>query len=108
MIGTIVKKPRITALTELLPILAMEVNAPIHLEKEVISLNSKKHMSMKVPLCSSWCVSPILLTDDIKKCTCKQCMSIVANIVYKNKTALKFKGENEKNEKRINTDGLCT
>ena len=69
MIGTIFKKPRITVLTEL-PILAMAVNAPIHLEKEVISLNNKEHMSMKAPLCSSWCVSPILLTDDIKKCTC--------------------------------------
>lgn len=46
MIGTIVKKPRITVLTEL-PILAMAANAPIHLEKEVISLNNKEHMSMK-------------------------------------------------------------
>ena len=64
MIGTIVKKPRITVLTEL-PMLAMAVNAPIHLEKEVISLNNKEHMSMKVPLCSSWCISPILLTDII-------------------------------------------
>lgn len=90
MIGTIVKKPRITVLTEL-PILAMAVNAPIHLEKEVISLNNKEHMSMKVPLCSSWCISPILLTD-----TCRQCMSIVANIAYKNKTTLKFKGESKK------------
>lgn len=33
---------------------------------------------------------------DIKKCTCKQCMSIVANIAYKNKTTLKFKGESKK------------
>ena len=53
MIGTIVKKPRITVLTEL-PMLAMAVNAPVHLEKEVISLNNKEHVSMKVPLCSSW------------------------------------------------------
>ena len=68
----------------------------IRVTKEVISLNNKEHMSMKVPLCSSWCISPILLTDDIKKCTCKQCMSIVANIAYKNKTTLKFKGESKK------------
>lgn len=95
MIGTIVKKPMMTALTELLLILAMEVNAPVHLEKEVIGLNNKRHMSMKVPLCSNRCVSPILLTDDIKKCTCKQCKNIVANIAYKNKTTLKFKGESE-------------
>lgn len=74
----------------------MVTNAPIHLEKEMISLNNKEHMSMKVPLCSSWCISPILLTDDIKKCTCKQCMNIVANIAYKNKTTLKFKGESKK------------
>ena len=80
MIGTIVKKPRITVLTEL-PMLAMAVNAPIHLEKEVISLNNKEHMSMKVPL--------LLI------------------LLIKIKQHLNLK-EKAKNEKRINTDGLCT
>lgn len=41
----------------------MAVNAPVHLEKEVISLNNKEHVSMKVPLCSSWCISPMTTAE---------------------------------------------
>ena len=77
MIGTIVKKPRITVLTEL-PMLAMAVNAPIHLEKEVISLNNKEHMSMKVPLCSSWCISPICLTVSLMIFLCFSNISVIS------------------------------
>ena len=94
MIGTIAKKPKTPTLAKMLPILGMAINVPVHLEKEVLSFHSKKYV--KAPLCGNWCISPILLTDDIKKCTCKQCMSIVANIAYKNKTTLKFKGESKK------------
>lgn len=93
MIGTAAKKPKTPTLAEMLPILGMAINVPVHLEKEVLSFHSKK--ICKAPLCGSWCMSPILLTDDIKKCTCKQCISMVVNATCTNKTALNLKGENE-------------
>lgn len=93
MIGTIAKKPKTPTLAETLPILGMAINVPVHLEKEVLSFHSKKYA--KAPLCGNWCMSPILLTDDIKKCTCKQCISMVVNATYTNKTTLDLKGENE-------------
>lgn len=93
MIGTAAKKPKTPTLVEMLPILGMAINVPVHLEKEVLSFHSKK--ICKAPLCGSWCMSPILLTDDIKKCTCKQCISMVVNATCTNKTALNLKGENE-------------
>lgn len=93
MIGTAAKKPKTPTLAEMLPILGMAINVPVHLEKEVLSFHSKK--ICKAPLCGSWCMSPILLTDDIKKCTCKQCISMVVNDTCTNKTALNLKGENE-------------
>lgn len=93
MIGTAAKKPKTPTLAEILPILGMAVNVPVHLEKEVLSFHSKKYV--KAPLCGSWCMSPILLTDDIKKCTCKQCISMVINTACTTKTTLNLKGENE-------------
>ena len=93
MIGTAAKKSKSSTLAEILPILGMAVNAPVHLEKEVLSFHSKKYI--KAPLCGSWCMSPILLTDDIKKCTCKQCIGMVVNTTYTNKTTLNLEGENE-------------
>ena len=93
MIGTAAKKPKTPTLAEMLPILGMAINVPVHLEKEVLSFHSKK--ICKAPLCGIWCMSPILLTDDIKKCTCKQCISMVVNATCTNKTALNLKGENE-------------
>lgn len=93
MIGTAAKKPKTPTLAEMLPILGMAINVPVHLEKEVLSFHNKK--ICKAPLCGSWCMSPILLTDDIKKCTCKQCISMVVNATCTNKTALNLKGENE-------------
>ena len=93
MIGTIAKKPKTPTLAETLPTLGMAVNVPVHFAKEVLSFHSKKYV--KAPLCGNWCMSPILLTDDIKKCTCKQCISMVVNATYTNKTTLNLEGENE-------------
>ncbi len=93
MVGTTIKKPKTSTLAEMLPILGMALNVPVHLEKEVLSFHSKEYV--KAPLCGSWCMSPILLTDDITKCTCKQCISMVFNAACTNKTTLNLKGEHE-------------
>lgn len=56
---------------------------------------------INLPICGANCVCLLLLTDDIKKCTCHDCIIKVMQRMI----GIKQKGEN-KDEEKSDTDGI--
>lgn len=101
IVGALKGKPQRMLDKEEITQLALAINAPIHFKKVVYSY--RKGTPIKMSLCENFSISPILLTDDVTKCTCKKCIGILFNNATE--TITNLKGEN-KNEKRIDSDGV--
>ncbi|HAU84195.1 MAG TPA: hypothetical protein DCW90_01385 [Lachnospiraceae bacterium] len=66
------------------------VNAPVHLKKEILSSDNKSKVT--IPLCGKCHVPPILLTDDIYKCTCEDCINLAFDLSFMDYLAYILKG----------------
>lgn len=73
----IAKKPKIVPYMQRSPTLALMANMIVHYEMDIITPDKE---IIKVPICRENCVNPLLLTDDIKKCTCQKCIGRIFQI----------------------------
>lgn len=78
----IARKPKFVINPQRSPTLGFGLDTPVH-------------------FCGANCVCPLLLTDDIKKCTCHDCIIKVMQRMI----GIKQKGENE-DEEKSDTDGI--
>lgn len=81
------------------PTLGFGLDTPVHYATRVFLPGSQKIINL--PICGANCVCPLLLTDDIEKCTCHDCIIKVMQRMI----GIKQKGENE-DEEKSDTDGI--
>ena len=68
----IARKPKFVVNSQRSPTLGFGLDTPVHYATRVFLSGSQKIINL--PICGANCVCPLLLTDDIKKCTCHDCI----------------------------------
>ena len=95
----IARKPKFVVNSQRSPTLGFGLDTPVHYATRVFLPGSQKIINL--PICGANCVCPLSLTDDIKKCTCHDCIIKVMQRMI----GIKQKGEN-KDEEKSDTDGI--
>lgn len=95
----IARKPKFVINPQRSPTLGFGLDTPVHYATRVFLPGSQKIINL--PICGANCVCPLLLTDDIKKCTCHDCIIKAMQRMI----GIKRKGEN-KDEEKSDTDGI--